>query len=62
MKIYYYARFEPVHPCREMETRHCPGVYQGVCGERPCARHESDDETPWYAELERKIVFVNREE
>jgi len=44
--------WEPVHPCRVMETRHCPAVYDAVCGDRPCARYESEDETPWYPEIE----------
>lgn len=38
------------HPCRIMETRTCPQSYGAACGERPCARFESDDETPWHAE------------
>lgn len=42
---------EPTHPCRVMPTRRCPDVYNDVCGDRPCARFESDDETPWLAEL-----------
>lgn len=46
------ARFEPVHPCREMPTRHCPAAIDAVCGDRPCARYESDDETPWLPEVE----------
>lgn len=43
--------FEPEHPCREMPTRHCPVVYQSTCGDRPCARFESDDEAPWLPEM-----------
>ncbi|WP_314411406.1 hypothetical protein [Streptomyces sp. DSM 40484] len=44
----------PPHPadgatCRVMETRTCPESYNGPCGERPCARFESDDPTPWLA-------------
>lgn len=31
--------------CRRMETRRCPTL-EG-CGDTPCARFESDDETPW---------------
>ncbi|MGW4525153.1 hypothetical protein [Amycolatopsis sp. NPDC004378] len=42
---------EPVHPCRQIPTRHCPAVYDDVCGDRPCARFESEDETPWLPEL-----------
>jgi hypothetical protein len=42
---------DPVFPCREMETRHCPAVYQSTCGTRPCARFESKDEAPWLPEL-----------
>lgn len=33
--------------CRRMETRICPPSYGRPCGERPCARFESDDPTPW---------------
>lgn len=47
----YQGPMDPVHPCRIMPTRHCPEVFGGVCGDRPCARYESDDETPWRAEL-----------
>lgn len=32
-----------------MPTRGCPPSYGGECGERPCARYESEDETPWRA-------------
>lgn len=43
-----------IHPlrndCREMPTRHCPPSYGATgCGERLCARLESDDEAPWLA-------------
>ncbi len=38
----------PGATCRVMETRTCPAPYAGPCGdERPCARFESDDPTPW---------------
>lgn len=47
----YLGPMEPEHPCREMPTRHCPAVYEAVCGDRPCARYESDDEAPWLAEV-----------
>lgn len=43
---------EPEFPCREQETRHCPKIYNDVCGDRPCARFESDDDTPWLPEIE----------
>jgi hypothetical protein len=43
--------FEPEFPCRLMETRSCPKMYNGVCGDRPCARFESDDEEPWIPEV-----------
>lgn len=33
--------------CRVMDTRTCPPAYNGPCGDRPCARFESDDPTPW---------------
>lgn len=45
-----------VFPCRRMVTRHCPTVYEAECGDRPCARFESDDTTPWLPELDVKIV------
>jgi hypothetical protein len=48
----YRERFGPVYPCRILPTRHCPAVYGGVCGDdRPCARFQSEDETPWLPEL-----------
>lgn len=37
----------PLYPCRELFTRACPEIYNDVCGDRPCARYESRDETPW---------------
>lgn len=41
--------------CREMLTRRCPASYGPAgCGERPCARFESDDETPWLAAERRE--------
>lgn len=46
------ANFEHEFPCRLIPTRHCPKVYKDVCGDRPCARLESDDETPWIPEVE----------
>lgn len=46
----YHRPMEPVYPCREMVTRHCPAIYDGVCGERSCARYESRDLTPWLPE------------
>lgn len=42
--------------CRIMSTRRCPAVYQGVCGDRPCARFESEDEGPWLDELPLRPV------
>ncbi|WNI15561.1 hypothetical protein [Actinacidiphila sp. ITFR-21] len=37
--------------CRVIETRTCPDSYDGQpCGDRPCARFESDDPTPWVPE------------
>jgi hypothetical protein len=39
--------FDPLHPCREMPTRGCPEQYGDVCGDRPCARYESEDPAPW---------------
>lgn len=42
---------DPVYPCREMPTRHCPAAYDAECGDRPCARFQSTDETPWVPEV-----------
>ena len=54
LKPRFNGLMDPVYPCREMPTRHCPAVYEAVCGEsRPCARFESNDETPWLPELAR---------
>jgi hypothetical protein len=47
----YSAPMTPVYPCREMETRPCPAVYADVCGDRPCARFESDSGGPWLPEV-----------
>lgn len=47
----YSGPMQPVHPCRQIPTRHCPAVYGAECGDRPCARFESEDETPWLPEL-----------
>jgi len=47
----------PQFPCRVMPTRACPVVFAGVCGDdRPCARFESEDETPWLPELESPVT------
>jgi hypothetical protein len=47
----YEGRWTPPEgpACRVMETRYCPASYDadGGCATRPCARFESDDETPW---------------
>ena len=40
--------------CRLMPTRNCPAVYNGPCGERPCARFESDDQGPWLVSWSRQ--------
>lgn len=48
----YVGRNEPAFPCRVMPTRHCPVVYAARCGDRPCARYESDDPAPWVPELQ----------
>jgi hypothetical protein len=54
MKPIYDGRFEPRYPCRHMVTRHCPAVYNGLCGDRrPCARYESTDPTPWLPEVDK---------
>jgi hypothetical protein len=49
-KAEYLGPMGPLHPCREMPTRHCPAVYDDVCGERPCARFEAELDEPWRAE------------
>jgi len=54
VRPHYVGPFRPVHPCRRLSTRHCPAVYEAVCGDQPCARYESDDETPWLAELPQR--------
>jgi hypothetical protein len=45
---------EPDFPCREMPTRACPESYAATCGPRPCARFESDDESPWLESLPKQ--------
>ncbi|MEU1478927.1 hypothetical protein [Streptomyces sp. NPDC005760] len=42
-----HAEPDEAAACRHMHTRTCPPSYNGPCGERPCARFESDDPTPW---------------
>lgn len=38
--------------CSIMSTRRCPSSYgDDGCGERLCARFESDDEAPWRDDL-----------
>lgn len=40
--------------CTIMETRRCPASYgDDGCGDRLCARFESDDETPWVSDDEQ---------
>lgn len=58
----YYGPMEPVHECRVMVTRHCPAIYEGPCGDdRPCARYESEDETPWLPELAYDdVILIDR--
>jgi hypothetical protein len=34
----YIDYFEPVYPCYELETRHCPAILDRVCEEDKCAR------------------------
>lgn len=46
-----YGFCDPVYPCREVSTRHCPAVYEAECGDRPCARFESKDPSPWIPEV-----------
>lgn len=45
----------PSAACRIMETRTCPPSYNGPCGNRPCARFESDDPGPW-TEQQPKVL------
>lgn len=57
MEALYRGYMDPVHPCREMPSRHCPAVYEDVCGDdRPCARYESKDDTPWLPELRKGVA------
>lgn len=54
---------EPLAPgCREMPTRTCPALYgaQGCKPPTPCARFESDDETPWLADTESTSARLAR--
>lgn len=51
---------EYAFPCRVMPTRHCPVVFAGVCGTRPCARFDSDDESPWLADIRHRCVAPHR--
>ncbi|MFE6362933.1 hypothetical protein ACFVP3_23405 [Streptomyces sp. NPDC057806] len=46
----------PDATCRVMETRTCPESYAGPCGDRPCARFESDDPTPWFGTTVERAV------
>lgn len=41
--------------CRVMDTRTCPIALVEGCGDGPCARFESDDETVWDQDKERFI-------
>jgi len=50
---------DPVHPCRLLSTRHCPAIYEDVCGDRPCARYESNDEAPWLREVTSMAIPVH---
>lgn len=46
-----YLRLDPTRfPCRVQDTRGCPRVYDTGCPGK-CARFDSDDDTPWLAEL-----------
>lgn len=51
IKPIFDGPMEPRYPCSIMPTRHCPAIYGSVCGDRPCARYESDDEEPWLPEI-----------
>lgn len=44
--------FEPEKPCRVTPTRGCPMLRPAGCEGHPCARYESDDETPWAMDVE----------
>lgn len=59
LRAMYKGLMNPVHPCRLMPTRHCPAVYEGECGERPCARYESGDESPWKEELPAVVCYLD---
>lgn len=48
-----------LYACREMPTRHCPVSYNSVCGDRPCARFGSSDETPWARDIALNLVAVH---
>lgn len=54
LKPRYHGYLEPVFPCRELQTRHCPAVFERVCP-GPCARYESKDPRPWWPELGEEI-------
>lgn len=41
-----YAEWAMSPCCRRMETRKCPTL-EGCSDDSPCARLESNDETPW---------------
>ncbi len=65
MRALFYGPMEPVYPCREMPTRHCPAIYDTTCGVRPCARYESEDPYPWVPECLHppgdRVVIVPRD-
>lgn len=42
--------------CRILDARQCPSQWSAGCGDRPCARFESDDETPWIQEPQAREV------
>lgn len=54
----FHGSMDPVFPCRIMCTRHCPARYEAVCGERPCARYESEDYWPWLAEVAETCELI----
>lgn len=57
LKPRYHGNSVPVFACWRMPTRHCPAVYEDICGDRPCARFESQDTEPWVPEIRH---YINR--
>jgi hypothetical protein len=67
MRPKYYGRFDPVYPCRVLETRHCPAPLNATC-KTFCARFEANTTARenaaielWRAEFESNGVDVGIE-